>query len=133
MPLRSDVRITKPVRIVSSAFRAASSVSVMGTVRRVRPLGEVFSPRRVCLFTVIVPATRSTSRFQSSARISPTRGPASPRDSTPRTTSDRVPSLPRVVWSPEHRILGNVCDAGDRIGSWPKSRVRSSCSKTSPG
>jgi hypothetical protein len=32
-----------------------------------------------------------------------------------------------------HRIPGNVCDAGDRIGSWPKSRVRSSCSKTSPG
>src|ERR1041384_7541129 len=31
----SSVRITKPVRIVSRAFSAASSVSVMDTVRRV--------------------------------------------------------------------------------------------------
>jgi hypothetical protein len=35
--------------------------------------------------------------------------------------------------SPDQRIPGNVCGAGDRIGSWPKSRVRSCCSKTSPG
>jgi hypothetical protein len=71
-------RTTKPVRIVSSALRAASSVSVIGTVRRVRPFGEVITPRRVCLFTVIVPAIRSTSRRQSSARTSPIRRPASP-------------------------------------------------------
>lgn len=43
--------------IVSSAFRAASSVAVIGTLRRVRPFGVVVSLRRVCWFTVIVPAT----------------------------------------------------------------------------
>ena len=34
-------RITKPVRIVSSDFNAASSVGVIGTTRRVRPFGVV--------------------------------------------------------------------------------------------
>ncbi|HWU88645.1 MAG TPA: hypothetical protein VN253_15360 [Kofleriaceae bacterium] len=37
----SRVRITKPVRIVARAFRAASSVAVIGTLRRVRPFGVV--------------------------------------------------------------------------------------------
>jgi hypothetical protein len=41
IPAPSSVRITKPVRIVSSALSAASSVSVIGTVRRVRPFGVV--------------------------------------------------------------------------------------------
>ena len=33
--------ITKPVRAVASALRAASSVAVIGTFRRVRPFGVV--------------------------------------------------------------------------------------------
>ena len=52
------------------------------SVSRVRPLGEVVSAFRLCWFTVIVLAIRSTSSRQRSALISPTRRPASPASQT---------------------------------------------------
>lgn len=57
-------RITEPVRTMSSAVTAASSGSIVGTVRRVLSLddGFVIWLRLVRWLTVIAPATRSFHR-----------------------------------------------------------------------
>ena len=65
-------------------------------------------------------------------------GSPDPR-SSPRRTGDcavlatppRRRTRPAIV--DRRAILGNVFDRGDRIGSWPRCRARSNCSRTPPG